>query len=69
MAETIVELARRDREAAVRRLMKVLNIERPQAERILAVELGEFEGDVFVTGADGIDRPLQPPPGSPTLRG
>lgn len=62
MAETIAEMARRDREAAVKRLMEVWHIGREQAEHIVAVELGEFKGDVYTLDADGNELPHEWPP-------
>lgn len=62
MAETIVDLARRDREAAVRRVMTVLGIGRTQAERIIALELGETVGDMLETDEKGNAIDLDLPP-------
>lgn len=62
MAETIVDLARRDREAAVRRLMEAWRIGRTQAERIIALELGESVADLLTTDESGNVVPLELPP-------
>lgn len=62
MAKTLIELARIDREAAVVQLMTVWEIGREQAERIIAVELGEFQGDVFTVDEAGNEIPLEMPP-------
>lgn len=58
MDETFLELAKRDREQAIQRLMEAWKIGRIQAERIVAVHLGEFEGDIVTVDESGNEVPL-----------
>jgi hypothetical protein len=58
----IIELARTDRDAAVQRLMEAWGIGRAQADLIIAVELGEWQGDLFTTDENGNEVPLTLPP-------
>jgi hypothetical protein len=60
--EEILKLAETDRDAAVERLMAALKIGWAQAALILAVELGEWRGDLFTVDAAGKTVPLSLPP-------
>lgn len=60
--DEIRELAKTDRDAAVRRVMEAWSLGRAQAELIIAVELGEWQGDLFTTDEDGNEVPLDLPP-------
>jgi hypothetical protein len=56
--DEIRELAKTDRNAAVRRVMEAWSLGWAQAALIIAVELGEYQGDLFTTDKDGNEVPL-----------
>lgn len=58
MAETIADLARIDEEGAIKRVMTDYNVDRQQAERLVAVALGRFRGDVYLIDEQGNETPL-----------
>lgn len=51
------ELAREDREAAIRLVMTTFGYDRARAERLVAIQLGEDMRDVVEVDEEGNERP------------
>lgn len=59
MGEVTLDISGMTREQAIAEFMRVLHIDRADAEFMVSIELGEVEGDVIlVDGEDGAYFPL-----------